>query len=963
MRLARGVPILLAYALLGGMPVPQTVATLNHRPLASSGMNRTIGVPAGNASATTNLDASGSSDADGDSLSFSWSDANSNTIGTTAIVTVTIPLNSPQVFVVTVKDTHGATDTATVTITAVADQTAPIVEPPFDIGLGTTEALGARGQDSPELANFLTGGTAGDTLDPSPIRLSPQINGVDVDNATLFPFGTTTVTFRFQDHSGNIGTADAQVTVADLHDGDLFVGGAAAVDFTFGTLTEPGIYLIRNGATTKYCDSGFPGQVPFEAMMDREGRILFFNVPTSNGNWVMFRCAGPGKPLETIAQFATGSTLLPDIPEAFPGQRFTGSAEAGAGVLTGLHLEVENVAAIDGSGGQVKKRESYVFSLATRSLDPSGKRIRKILAYSPDDNSWSEVPGIPPEITTNGSGPVSAFHSGTHYWAAGQSLFRSKTPLTIRASGKIGGTDFDLSLGLFGGAGLVTGLIEDDIQVTDIDGGCDPNLHPGITPLMPLNPNGTFSVMDGLKELAFDEYSGENLVFGTNQGANIGGLMGQVDELPFDDPSNDANFFMNPFLACKPVEKLKLKKLLGFSASGETPPNCCYNINHLIGTPMGLVSKDFARGQIQRIAVGTNKNLPVVATLGYLPDKGGLTVWPVKASPGATAAVVIRVDSPVDVLATDPNGKRIGMDTGTGQQVNDFGQDGFDSGPGEPRFFAIQNPAPGNFQLQSVGTGVGPFTIHVYHVSSEHEIIRHIAVTGTAEIGVAERHDFSLDAAGELQFMNPDQAPTAIAGSDQVLTADASRQATVALDGSQSSDPDGDPLSYQWAGPFGLALGAAPHVSLPVGEHAILLTVDDGRGKNATAKVVITVLPPAANVNDVTSSVSIVYGAFRYNAATRRFIQVVTITNTASTAIQGPLSLVLDNLNSGVSLYGATATTTATTPAGSPYLDLNAGADNRLMPGESASLTLQFDDPTRSAISYSSRVLAGIGTR
>jgi hypothetical protein len=53
-------------------------------------------------------------------------------------------------------------------------------------------------------------------VDPAPIKLNPQAGGVDVDNNTLFPLGTTEVAFRFQDASGNVGTAVAEVTVVLL---------------------------------------------------------------------------------------------------------------------------------------------------------------------------------------------------------------------------------------------------------------------------------------------------------------------------------------------------------------------------------------------------------------------------------------------------------------------------------------------------------------------------------------------------------------------------------------------------------------------------------------------------------------------------------------------------------------------------------------------------------------------------
>ena len=101
-------------------------------------------------------------------------------------------------------------------VSKTADTTPPVVTPPDDLTVPATEAGGARGSASPTLAAFLIGGSAVDNVDPSPTRLSPQVGGVNVDNNTLFALGTTTVTFRFQDASGNIGTATANVTVSDV---------------------------------------------------------------------------------------------------------------------------------------------------------------------------------------------------------------------------------------------------------------------------------------------------------------------------------------------------------------------------------------------------------------------------------------------------------------------------------------------------------------------------------------------------------------------------------------------------------------------------------------------------------------------------------------------------------------------------------------------------------------------------
>lgn len=72
------------------------------------------------------------------------------------------------------------------------------------------------------------------------------------------------------------------------------------------------------------------------------------------------------------------------------------------------------------------------------------------------------------------------------------------------------------------------------------------------------------------------------------------------------------------------------------------------------------------------------------------------------------------------------------------------------------------------------------------------------------------------------------QPPVADAGPDQNVTATGATGALVTLDGSGSSDPDGDSLTYGWSGPSGIANGVGPTVSLPLGTHVITLEVDDG---------------------------------------------------------------------------------------------------------------------------------------
>ncbi|HEX6057920.1 MAG TPA: hypothetical protein VFZ11_02790 [Gemmatimonadaceae bacterium] len=91
-----------------------------------------------------------------------------------------------------------------------------------------------------------------------------------------------------------------------------------------------------------------------------------------------------------------------------------------------------------------------------------------------------------------------------------------------------------------------------------------------------------------------------------------------------------------------------------------------------------------------------------------------------------------------------------------------------------------------------------------------------------------------------------DRRPTAHAGADRVVECNGHGGTPVRLDGGLSSDPDGDPLAWEWSGPFGTAAGAQPTVLLPLGRHVIRLVVDDGFGGVDEDEVVIEVIDTTA---------------------------------------------------------------------------------------------------------------------
>ncbi len=99
--------------------------------------------------------------------------------------------------------------------------------------------------------------------------------------------------------------------------------------------------------------------------------------------------------------------------------------------------------------------------------------------------------------------------------------------------------------------------------------------------------------------------------------------------------------------------------------------------------------------------------------------------------------------------------------------------------------------------------------------------------------------------AHERQLPGP-AVPRAHAGPDQVVYAWLDGIADVTLDGSGSSDADGDELLYQWTWRIGnqnfSASGVNPEIELPIGEHVITLVVSDFVRTSAPDQVRIYVL-------------------------------------------------------------------------------------------------------------------------
>lgn len=142
--------------------------------------------------------------------------------------------------------------------------------------------------------------------------------------------------------------------------------------------------------------------------------------------------------------------------------------------------------------------------------------------------------------------------------------------------------------------------------------------------------------------------------------------------------------------------------------------------------------------------------------------------------------------------------------------------------------------------------------------------------------------------------ISTNRPPVAIAATlPASISATGKAGAEVTLDGSASTDPDGDALSYSWYdGDELIARGALVETNLAVGRHSIKLTVFDGKdGLTSSAPQIIDVLPRSLSITSVspnvlarssTETLTVVGTGFNPGSEIRFSKEGITVTNYVS---------------------------------------------------------------------------------
>ena len=632
---------------------------------------------------------------------------------------------------------------------------------PPDITVGITTATGAKGSDDDDLANFLVGSHASDLFDPSPTFLGAQVNGAYVDNHYEFPIGITSVTFRWSDQLGNLGSANATVTVIDyLKKGDLLVGESVPVDYSsFGRIER-----IRNGVATPFCESPSSSfdplfwDGPSDLIVDSKGQVVFLAGGVGSISLRLFRCTLPGEPPELIADFARNAVDAPPTADRpFPTYGFVDPTAGGGAHANGLHLAKRTLLSVnnDQNGGwpKISNDETYNFQAAFFEINTTGPQI-KTFVYHMDSGQW-DTDGPAGAVYRNEPSAM-FFNAGTTY-SVHENIIRAVVdPFQIDAGLKVGNVfSGKISLMLGGGAKQYDNLIMNNLNIPDV--ALPPNLCGGAE--VPMQDGG-FAPLAGQYGVTYDTWGNLGLVAISNYGPAVPFLT-NIGEDMFK-PNGAPPTFPQPYLNCFPTPEVTFSAPLQYYSPTTGHSN---SVDHMASTSLGLVGTRFWGNDIVKVpAVGGDE---VESVINNIPHPMGVAGFPEKIKGSYGVVIGISIQSPVNILLTDARGHSIGTDLSTGNPVNDFGVNGVDSGPAtEPRYFFVRDPAPGAYAVQTVGTGDGPYTVDVYSADTTTGLSGRLTHTGAASIGSVGNHDFTLGAGATISFSkNAAPVPTNLAAS------------------------------------------------------------------------------------------------------------------------------------------------------------------------------------------------------
>ena len=127
--------------------------------------------------------------------------------------------------------------------------------------------------------------------------------------------------------------------------------------------------------------------------------------------------------------------------------------------------------------------------------------------------------------------------------------------------------------------------------------------------------------------------------------------------------------------------------------------------------------------------------------------------------------LIINLFSPIHVLVTAPDGKRIGYDPTTGQEINEIPGAFYTGITTDNEYVTIPNPEEGQYQVESVGYADGSYTITASDITGDSDT--DTSVSDTTSVGAESLQAFTVSSSTILSIdtsinEQPQQTPAAL---------------------------------------------------------------------------------------------------------------------------------------------------------------------------------------------------------
>ncbi|MBI5863731.1 MAG: hypothetical protein HZB38_04340 [Planctomycetes bacterium] len=465
-------------------------------------------------------------------------------------------------------------------------------------------------------------------------------------------------------------------------------------------------------------NSGYDFEGVGDFLIDSAGRVVFTAGPCGNSpnNTALLRW-------DPATGLVSQLLCLPNIvPPGGPPPGFPIDATHFDGIF-GLHLTRSLRVSIDDdvNGGMPQAGYVEAYAFAVRYVNPQTPPMRlAALRYRPDTGEFE--PGFAFIEHSDGRPLLFTDDRATYYAIAGGSnIYRAEADLgiDIRARTTVGGADVLVSGSLRVAGRNELAVPSGVLDNTDIANG-SADCGPAHDDNVPWDGESSFRGLTGIMSLGV--LNGGIFACSNSGAAGFPWLFDLAARGPF----------LNPY-ACVWYE---CRQHYGPYRFFQEPPNFNYSTVHG-GRVLGTSDS--------RVFAVSPAGYEVLANDPLLFAPKDVAAYPAETPALASATVVVRVDSPINVLVTDAAGQRIGYDA-DGNPVNDYGAEGsiLALGPeGHPVVCAIINPAEGAYTLDAVGTGDGPYTIRAYRAETTGGAAL-ASLGGTAAPGVAEIIDLRL---------------------------------------------------------------------------------------------------------------------------------------------------------------------------------------------------------------------------